>query len=54
LIKSVKVARWESANYLEIDEGIQDYLEVCIAEAGRDPSFIVLALGVVARAKNMS
>ncbi len=30
------------------------YLEACIEEAGDDPSFIVHALGVVARAKNMS
>lgn len=51
---SVKLTRWETATYLKTDEDIQDYLEACIEEAGDDPSFIVHALGVVARAKNMS
>ena len=51
---SVKVTRWDSADYLETDEDIQNYLEACLDEAGDDPAFIVHALGVVARAKNMS
>ena len=46
--------RWDSAEYLKTEEDIQLYLEACIEEAGDDPTFIVHALGVIARAKNMS
>jgi len=51
---SIKTTRWDSAEYLKTDEDIQLYLEACIEEAGDDPAFIVHALGVIARAKNMS
>ena len=51
---SNKTTRWDSAEYLKTDEDIQLYLEACIEEAGDDPAFIVHALGVIARAKNMS
>jgi probable addiction module antidote protein len=51
---SIKTTRWDSAEYLKTDEDIQLYLEACMDEAGDDPSFIVHALGVIARAKNMS
>jgi probable addiction module antidote protein len=51
---SIKTSRWNSAEYLKTDEDIQLYLEACIEEAGDDPAFIVHALGVIARAKNMS
>lgn len=51
---AIKTTRWNSAEYLKTDEDIQLYLEACLEEAGDDPSFIVHALGVVARAKNMS
>jgi probable addiction module antidote protein len=51
---SIKTTRWDSAEYLKTDEYIQLYLEACIEEAGDDPAFIVHALGVIARAKNMS
>jgi len=50
----IKTNRWDSAELLETDEDIQLYLEACIEEAGDDPEFIVHALGVIARAKNMS
>ncbi len=33
---------------------MQLYLEACLEEAGDNPSLIVHALGVIARAKNMS
>ena len=46
--------RWDSAEYLKTDEDIQLYLEACLEEAGDDPAFIVHALGVIARARNMS
>lgn len=51
---AIKTTRWDSAEYLKTDEDIQLYLEACLEEAGDDPAFIVHALGVVARAKNVS
>ncbi|WP_428357017.1 addiction module antidote protein [Methyloprofundus sp.] len=51
---SIKTTKWDSAEYLKTEEDMKLYLEACIEEAGDDPSFIVHALGVVARAKNMS
>ncbi|MDY0220533.1 MAG: putative addiction module antidote protein [Desulfobacterium sp.] len=51
---SIKTTRWDSAEHLETEEDIKLYLEACLEEAGDDPAFIVHALGVVARAKNMS
>lgn len=45
---------WDSAEHLETEEDIQLYLEACLEEAGDDPAFIVHALSVIARAKNMS
>lgn len=51
---TIKTTRWDSAKYLKTDEDIQLYLEACLEESGDDPAFIVHALGVVARAKNMS
>lgn len=51
---AVKTTRWDSAEYLKTEEDIQHYLEACLEEAGDDPAFLVHALGVVARAKNMS
>lgn len=46
--------RWNSVKHLETEENVQLYLEACIEEAGDDPAFIVHALNVIARAKNMS
>jgi len=51
---AISTTRWDSAEYLKTEEDIQLYLEACLEEAGDDSSFIVHALGVVARAKNMS
>jgi probable addiction module antidote protein len=50
----IKTTRWDSAEHLKTDEDVKLYIEACIEEAGDDPAFIVHALGVVARAKNMS
>jgi probable addiction module antidote protein len=50
----IKTTRWDSAEHLTTDEDIELYLEACIEEAGDDPAFIIHALGVIARAKNMS
>lgn len=50
----LKTTRWDAAEHLKTDEDIHLYLDACIKEAGDDPAFIVHALGVIARAKNMS
>lgn len=51
---TIKTTRWDSAEHLQSDEDIKLYLEACFEEAGDDPAFIIHALGVIARAKNMS
>ena len=51
---AIKTTRWDSAEHLQSDEDIKLYLEACFEEADDDPAFIVHALGVIARAKNMS
>ncbi|KAI9130983.1 addiction module antidote protein [Acaryochloris sp. CCMEE 5410] len=50
----ISTTRWDSAEHLKTEEDIQLYLEACLEEAGDDPALIIHALGVVARAKNMS
>lgn len=50
----LSTTRWNSADYLRTDEDIRLYLEACLEEAEDDPAFIVQALGVAARACNMS
>lgn len=49
-----KTKRWDSAQYLKSDEDVQAYLEAVLEDGGDDPAYIVHALGVIARAKNMS
>ncbi len=51
---AIKTIRWDSAEHLQSDEDIKLYLQACFEEAGDDPAFILHALGVIARAKNMS
>ena len=51
---SVKLSRWDSAEYLKTDADIQEYLEAILEEGGDDPAYVLHALGVIARAKNMS
>ncbi len=51
---TISTTRWDSAEYLKTEEDIQLYLEACLEEAEGDPSFIVNAFGVIARAKNMN
>ena len=51
---TINTTRWDSAEYLKTEEDMQLYLEACIEESGDDPAFIIHALGVIARAKNMS
>lgn len=49
-----KFSHYDSADYLETEEDIRLYLEACQDEGRDDPAFIAHALGVVARARNMS
>ncbi|QUY41040.1 addiction module antidote protein [Acaryochloris marina] len=51
---AISITRWDSAEHLKTEEDIQLYLEACLEEAEDDPALIIHALGVVARAKNMS
>ena len=51
---SIVTTRWDSAELLKTEEDIQLYLEACLEEADDDPALILHALGVIARAKNMS
>lgn len=46
--------RYDSAEYLKTDDDIAAYLQACMEEGGDDPAFIAHALGVVARARNIS
>lgn len=50
----LKTTPWHSAEYLKTEADIGDYLAVCFEEAPDDPAFLVHALGVAARARNMS
>lgn len=49
-----KFSRYDSAEYLKTEEDIHAYIEAVMEEGGDDPAFITHALGVVARARNMS
>jgi len=51
---TIATTKWDSAEYLKTDEDIQLYLDACLEDAGDDPTFILHALGIIARAKNMS
>ena len=49
-----KIKKWDSAEHLGSEEDIQSYLDAVLEEGGDDPAYVVHALGVIARAKNMS
>lgn len=51
---ALKTTPWDSAEYLKSEADISAYLDACFAEAGEDPAFLTHALGVAARARNMS
>lgn len=51
---ALATTRWDSAEHLKTEEDIRLYLEACLEETGDDPAFVMHALGVVARARNMS
>ena len=47
-------SRYDSADYLKTEEDIVAYLDAVMEEGGDDPAYIAHALGVIARARNMS
>ena len=47
-------SRYDSADYLRTEEDIAAYMEAAMEEGGDDPAYVARALGVVARARNMS
>lgn len=49
-----KFSRYDTAEHLRTEEEIGLYLDACMEEGADDPAFIAHALGVVARARNMS
>jgi probable addiction module antidote protein len=51
---TLKLRKWDSAEYLKTDEDMAAYLEACLQEAGDDAAFIAKALGNIARAKGMT
>ncbi|MGT3216483.1 addiction module antidote protein [Yersinia enterocolitica] len=53
-METLKLRKWDSAEYLKNDEDIAAYLDACIEEGGDDAAFIAKALGNIARAKGMT
>lgn len=47
-------SRYDSADYLKTEDEILAYLDAVMAEGGDDPALLAHALGVVARARNIS
>ena len=48
---TIKLSRYDTAEYLISQEDIQAYLDAVLEEGGDDPAYIIHALGVFARAK---
>jgi probable addiction module antidote protein len=51
---ATRVRDYDVADHLRTPEEMAAYLEACIAESDGDASFVVKALGDIARAKGMS
>ena len=49
-----KVKKYDVADHLRTPDEMAAYLEACIAESDGDTSFVVKALGDIARAKGMT
>ena len=49
-----KYDRYDSADYLKTGEDMAAYLEAAMEDGGDDPASVARALGVVARARNMT
>lgn len=50
--QKVTFSRYDTANYLQDEQDIQAYLEVALEDG--DPSMIAVALGNIARSRNIS
>jgi probable addiction module antidote protein len=53
-IMSETFSKYDSDDYIKSDADAVEYLVACMEEGGDDPAFLAHALGVVARARNMS
>ncbi len=53
---AIKTLPYDSAEYLDDDQAVSDYLQEAmkIAQEDSDPAFLTVALGTVARARGMS
>lgn len=52
--RKVKTKRWNSAEHLKTEEDIAAYLNAAMEEASEDPAVLGHALGIAARAHNIS
>jgi probable addiction module antidote protein len=52
--RKVRTKPWDSAAYLKTNADVAAYLNAAIEEGGDDPAFLAHALGIAARARNMS
>ena len=53
-MKKETFSRYDTADYLKTEEDVARYMAAVMEEGAEDPAFIAHALGVVARARNMS
>ncbi len=53
-MKRETFSRYDTADYLKTEGDVARYMKAVMDEAPDDPAFIAHALGVVARARNMS
>lgn len=51
---TIKISRYDTAEYLKSDEDIQAYFNAVLEEGDDDPAYLIHALEIIARAKNMS
>ena len=53
-MSDIDLTPWDSADHLKTEAAQLEYMRAAFHEAGDDPAFMVHALGVVARARNVS
>ncbi|MCL1986182.1 MAG: putative addiction module antidote protein [Betaproteobacteria bacterium] len=53
-MSGTEFGRYDTADSLKNDDAIAAYLEAAMEEGGDNPAYILHALGVVARARNVS
>ncbi|RLQ84983.1 addiction module antidote protein [Notoacmeibacter ruber] len=53
-MKDVEFSRFDAADYIEDEDDVVEFLHAAMDEGGDDPAYIARALGVIARARNMS